>query len=424
MMDSQQVRRRVRYQNGTLERVSRKRGPDIWTYRWMERGSGKRPRVTLGTVTELRTMQAVKLAADGHRLSANRDNDYVSRITMAGLLGRYERECVTPFCEVPLGGMDNRTPSVHCARSYRSIIRKWLHHWDASLVTDFFEPHMVGKVEDWFAQLLHETPEHKALSPRSLRAIHGVLGQVFHSAQKWGYIERNPIDMIDLPKRMPKRKKKPRALTPAEYLGLVKLYGSLERAAIEVAGWLGPRRSEGFGLQWGDLNFEKKAVKFQRGIVHGRITPLKNESSHEELNLPEDVVEALLNWRRVTPYRQPSDWVFASPKTKGQRPYWPDAMLTKKIRPIAEKAGFGQIGWHTFRHSFVSWGKAVLKLEETKELARHENLKTTSEHYAGLSLDAKRDAQDRLVEFVKSEAAKAAEQVSLAEMPAATEAVQ
>lgn len=79
--------------------------------------------------------------------------------------------------------------------------------------------------------------------------------------------------------------------------------------------------------------------------------------------------------------------------------------MKKHIKPVALKAGFGNIGCHTFRHSFSSWGKEALKLEETKELLRHENLKTTSELYGGLSLDAKRAAQQRLVEFVKAKAA-------------------
>jgi hypothetical protein len=42
----------------------------------------------------------------------------------------------------------------------------------------------------------------------------------------------------------------------------------------------------------------------------------------------------------------------------------------------------------------------VLTLEETKELVRHANIQTTSDIYGGLSLDAKRAAQSRLVNFV------------------------
>jgi hypothetical protein len=59
-----------------------------------------------------------------------------------------------------------------------------------------------------------------------------------------------------------------------------------------------------------------------------------------------------------------------------------------------------------------------VKLEETKELLRHEDLSTTSELYGGLSLEAKRQASERLVEFVK-EAAQA-ESTKMAELALAS----
>jgi len=109
---------------------------------------------------------------------------------------------------------------------------------------------------------------------------------------------------------------------------------------------------------------------------------------------------SLIAWKKQTPYQMPGDWVFASPATNGRRPFWPDSVLAKYIRPIAEAAGLGRIGWHTFRHSLSAWGKEALKLEETKELLRHSNVQTTSDVYGGLSLEAKRAAQGRLVKFV------------------------
>lgn len=181
-------------------------------------------------------------------------------------------------------------------------------------------------------------------------------------------------------------------------------FGPRERAAIEIAGWMGPRRSEGFGLKWRDLDFVRRVIAFRQGFVAGRITPLKTEASQAGVSMPEDVVNALLAWREITPYRAPDDWVFASPVTKGKRPYWRDSMLRRTIRPIAERNNLGHIGWHTFRHSFVSWGKAVLKLEETKELVRHQDIQTTSNKYGELPLQAKRDASERLIEYVKQSA--------------------
>jgi hypothetical protein len=119
-----------------------------------------------------------------------------------------------------------------------------------------------------------------------------------------------------------------------------------------------------------------------------------------------DLKEALLDWKEKTPYSAPGDWVFASPATRGKRPLWPDSMLANYIQPIAEAAGLGHIGWHTLRHSFCGWGKSALTLDETKELARHQNIATTSDLYGGMSLDAKRKAQTRLVEYVHREAKK------------------
>jgi hypothetical protein len=35
----------------------------------------------------------------------------------------------------------------------------------------------------------------------------------------------------------------------------------------------------------------------------------------------------------------PHDWVFASPTMKGKQPYWPDNLMKRYIRPVAQKAG-------------------------------------------------------------------------------------
>ena len=98
--------------------------------------------------------------------------------------------------------------------------------------------------------------------------------------------------------------------------------------------------------------------------------------------------------------------MFASPYTKGQRPFWPGQLLKNHIQPVAVEAGFPRFGWHSFRHTVSAWGKqAGLELEEVKTLLRHENIATTSEVYGELELGAKRKIQERLVQFVRREAA-------------------
>jgi integrase len=96
--------------------------------------------------------------------------------------------------------------------------------------------------------------------------------------------------------------------------------------------------------------------------------------------------------------------VFASPYTKGERPFWPAQLLKTHIKPVALKAGSPSIGWHSFRHTLSAWGKeAGLELEDVKTLLRHEKIATTSEIYGDLGLEAKRRIQQRLINFVKEQ---------------------
>src|SRR5258708_10749765 len=88
---------------------------------------------------------------------------------------------------------------------------------------------------------------------------------------------------------------------------------------------------------------ESRVVRYSRAFVQGRITPLKTEASRTELALPEDVVDLLVQWRSITPYNQPQDWVFGSPFNKGRRPLWPSQLLKDHVQPVAVKAGLPKI---------------------------------------------------------------------------------
>jgi integrase len=97
--------------------------------------------------------------------------------------------------------------------------------------------------------------------------------------------------------------------------------------------------------------------------------------------------------------------IFASPYTKGTRPFWPAQLLKTHIKPVAVAAGLPNIGWHSFRHTVSAWGKeAGLGLEDVKTLLRHENIATTSNVYGDIGMEVKRRIQQRLVRFVKEQA--------------------
>jgi hypothetical protein len=61
--------------------------------------------------------------------------------------------------------------------------------------------------------------------------------------------------------------------------------------------------------------------------------------------LPE-LPDVLREWRKNTPYPCDEDWVFASPFTDGERPYWPESAMVDHVRPAAKTAKISKhINW-------------------------------------------------------------------------------
>jgi integrase len=164
----------------------------------------------------------------------------------------------------------------------------------------------------------------------------------------------------------------------------------------------GLRRSELFALKWRDADFSNLQLDVQRSIYLGKIGNCKTEASRKPVPLDERVAADLWLWKEASKHRQADDWIFASPYTNGSRPFWPDAVLQKVIRPAALKAGILKvIGWHTFRHTYSTL--LIANDENVKvvqELMRHANSRSTLEIYSQARMEAKRRAQQRVVQAI------------------------
>jgi integrase len=120
---------------------------------------------------------------------------------------------------------------------------------------------------------------------------------------------------------------------------------------------------------------------------------MKNEASRGQVEMDPALAEALIEWRSKTPYPADSDWVFASPYTKGKSPFWCDTALKNHVKPGAKAAGINKvIGWHTFRRSCASiMSEAGADKKIIQEILRHASGKMT-DLYISKSSKAKRSA--------------------------------
>ena len=187
--------------------------------------------------------------------------------------------------------------------------------------------------------------------------------------------------------------------------------GPREKLAVALEGWLGPRISEGFGLKWEDLDLDSRKVTFKQGFTGGRISRLKTEASRTDLSIPKDVIELLRTWRTLTPYTGPSDWVFASPYTKGKRPFWPGSFMSNHLQPVARALGLPHIGWHSFRHSLSAWAKAAhLPLDDVKTLLRQDTIEMAGQ-YGKVPFEEKAQLQRTVERYVRKKVKAQSKQV-------------
>lgn len=86
--------------------------------------------------------------------------------------------------------------------------------------------------------------------------------------------------------------------------------------------------------------------------------------------------------RKQCTYMKQNDWVFASGRYRGRRPYRGQAILRKYVRPVARRVGIQNcIGWHTSRHFFVRY--RVIASAAAPNTAREAHACQQASSYAG-----------------------------------------
>jgi len=160
--------------------------------------------------------------------------------------------------------------------------------------------------------------------------------------------------------------------------------------------------SELLALKWSDVDFESLELHVTRSIALQRVGPCKTEASQKPVPLDPELAEVLLMWRRRSPYPMDDDWVFASPASSGELPYWSFSIFRVYIRPALKAAEIvGKVGWHTFRHSYATILKSHGEdVKTVQELLRHANSSVTMNLYAQAVTNIKRSAQSKVARLV------------------------
>jgi integrase len=373
-------------QHGSVETKSRLEGSDVWQFRWSEKDpNGRRiyRKRVIGTVEEYPEAESARSAVSGLISEVNwanrRSNSFA--MTIAQLCSHFEQ---------PELARSNTWRSYSTKKGYAVYLRRWIvPHWGRYELCNI----RTIEVESWLRRL--------PLAKSSCAKIRNVMSVLFNHACRYEFFDRNPIRLV---RQGAKRKTAPNVLTPNEIKMLVNGLELREKTLVLLAASTGLRQSELFGLKWGDINFDDKTIYVTRSIVCGVVGPCKTESSQKAVPVHPLIVETLLKWRERQPYRKPDNWVFASRRCRGRKPYWGQAILRKFIRPKAQELGIQKrFGWHTFRHTYSTLLRSVgTEFKVTQELLRHSSLRSTLDVYTQAITPSKHAAQAAVMSLVLS----------------------
>jgi integrase len=426
---------RQRFQRGTLRKVARANNQWAWEYRYQDPTTGKRTSMFLST-EKFPTQVAVERHLEAFVLKLNTENPTLAILepTFAAILDRFIEE--EKMLEIK-----QRRPGDRCDSegelsystvvSYLSVIKRVREKWGTTRITRM-KP--LG-VQDWLKNM--------EAAPKTKGHFKAVMHRLYEKAMLWELVEwqRNPMELVEI-KGISKRQKKPIVLTVEQFYQILELLPQPYCTMVVVAQCTGLRAEEVLALEWQDIDFESLSMKVVRAVIHGRVKTVKTEYSEDELPLDPEFATVLLDWKIQSEERAKSegktplmgsDLVFPSTATGRhfhtapiQQDYIRPAgcclvacprcgaavgvwCLTDSPTPNGKRlplheerwtaAGkYNSVGWHTFRHTYRSW------LDDTgapvgvqQKLMRHAQVSTTMNVYGNALMDAKREANSKVV---------------------------
>src|ERR1043166_1021932 len=352
-------------------------------------GNRVRRNRVIGTLEEYPTEELAQAAINGLRTCINEDRNRQPQqpVFVSDVIDHY---LVTELSE-------QTNWHSHSTRIvYRVFFKRWIRpRWGSINIRDV----RTIAVESWLRQLQRKDGEDLANSSKA--KIRNLMSVLFNHAIRYEWLEqgKNPITHV---RQSAARQKDPEILSPDEIRSLITQLEPPFHLMIWVAATTGLRRSELFGLQWRDIDFEKLTVEIRRSIYAQTIGKCKTLNSQKPLPLALDVISELKRWREKSQHNLPNDWVFASPRKKGRLPFSPNFVLAKIIRPAVVRAGIKKrISWHTFRHTYstllIANGEDI---KVVQELMRHGTARITVEIYSQAITNIKRRAQQRIVRMI------------------------
>lgn len=212
----------------------------------------------------------------------------------------------------------------------------------------------------------------------------GTIRRFFNLAIKRGYLDKNPMEKVEMLKISDRRL--PRFLTKEE---LERIYAKLkdeDKDIVKVLANTGMRWGALRHLEWKDVDMENRIIKIREKILHtGKVWKPKVGSARD---IPmDDVVYEILKKRKRT-----EGFVFS--KRDGK--ILDRNNLRERLQRVCRKLGIENVNIHTLRHTFCSHLiMSGVDIPIMMKLSGHKDIRV-AQMYMHLAKDHVRKAVERI----------------------------
>ena len=308
-----------------------------------------------------------------------------SRMTLGEWLDIWLKECAEPSVR----------PSTY--KGYRGYAERNIK---PSLGSKQISKVTAADVQTLYRKLQQEgSVDGGALSPATVRRIHGVLHQALNVAVDRHLIVKNPTDDVTLPKKVTAAKTILNDKQLERFMEAIKTDEHWhDFFYLEIT--TGLRRGEICGLMWTDFDVEKGTLTVRR-TLHNKegggyyVGETKTGAGRRIIKLPPSTVQLLSERKRTSI----SQWIFPNP-IHTEAPIMPNSGYTRMKKLLAE-AGLPDMRFHDLRHTFAT--HALTSGVDAKTLSGilgHTKTSFTLDTYTHVTGDMHRKASGIVGEFM------------------------
>ena len=243
----------------------------------------------------------------------------------------------------------------------------------------------------------------------------GITQQVFDYAIKMNIMFDNPMRKVKLPKRKGTVNEVNKFYSTEElkhFFDCVKDYGNMKYLAFfRLLAFTGMRKGEALGLNWSDIDFEKKLVHITKGVVldehsNPMISTTKTKKSVRTVSLDDESLAILRKWKIEQAKELMSiginsmnkhQLLFTYDANKLYRPSYSNCWLEQ----IIKKYNLKKITMHGFRHSHCSLlFEMNTPIQVVQERLGHTNIKTTMDIYTHVTEKQRDDIAENFAKYL------------------------